>query len=200
MKILVADDHNLVRETIGAFIQTQEGTEVLQASDLDGTLDQITNHAPIDLVLLDYRMPGMEGLHGLEQVMEASDGRPVALLSGEISPATVEEALRVGAAGFVPKSLAAKSLLQAINLMAAGEKFVPYSLIRQKEDQSGAHFTDRELSVLRGLCAGKPNKIIAAEMQLQEVTVKVHVKSICSKLEARNRTHAAMIARDRGLC
>jgi DNA-binding NarL/FixJ family response regulator len=142
----------------------------------------------------------MEGLHGLEQVMEASDGRPVALLSGEISPATVEEALRVGAAGFVPKSLAAKSLLQAINLMAAGEKFVPYSLIRQKEDQSGAHFTDRELSVLRGLCAGKPNKIIAAEMQLQEVTVKVHVKSICSKLEARNRTHAAMIARDRGLC
>ncbi|MFP1644771.1 response regulator [Pontitalea aquivivens] len=196
MKILVADDHGLVRETICAFIETQEGASVVQASNLQEALDRIDDAGPFDLVLLDYKMPGMDGLAGLERVLAHSGGRPVALLSGNISRATVEQALTAGAAGFVPKTLASKSLLQALRFMIAGEKYVPFDFMRQPDAPADSQFTPREMRVLQGICEGKANKVIAADLGLQEVTIKLHVKSVCRKLGARNRTHAAMIARD----
>lgn len=198
MRILLADDHDLVRETLAAFLQA----EGLQQVSLAGTLDEalrLSQAGPaFDLVLLDYDMPGMEGLAGLRRMIEVGQGRPVALMSGSVSPEVAEAALELGAAGFVPKVLGARSLLAAVRFMASGEIFAPINMIRRPA-QGGSALSPRELDVLRGICAGKSNKEIARDHDLQEVTVKLHAKTMSRKLGARNRTHAAMIARDRKL-
>lgn len=199
MRVLVADDHDLVRETIAAFLHAEGIGEILTAADLDEGLQKVTASGGFDLVLLDYDMPGMSGLAGLQTMMRANAGRPVALISGALSPDLAEQALEMGAAGFVPKTLASRSMVAAVRFMAAGEIFAPLSLIRRANEAADGLLSPREFDVLRGLSGGKSNKEIARDLALQEVTVKLHVKTMSRKLGAKNRTHAAMIARDRKL-
>jgi DNA-binding NarL/FixJ family response regulator len=199
MRILVADDHDLVRETIAAYLDGTEVEAVHTVATLDEALQSVAEHGSFDLVLLDYNMPGMNGLDGLARMREANEGRPVAILSGHASREIADAALKAGAQGFIPKTLSARSLLSAARFMAAGETYVPVEFLQQPEGSRGGPLTRRELEVLRGICEGKANKEIARDLDLQEVTVKLHVKTLSRKLEARNRTHAAMIARDRGL-
>ena len=194
-RILVADDHDLVRETIAAYLEAEGFEAVLLASDVDHALGLVAT-APFDLILADYDMPGMDGLSGLARLIAANRPRPVALISGAISPDAAAAALEMGAAGFVPKTLGSRNLLAAVKAMLAGEVFAPVSLIQKGPE---GLLSPRELDVLRGICAGKSNKEIARDYGLQEVTVKLHVKTMSRKLEAKNRTHAAMIARDRKL-
>ena len=198
MRILLADDHDLVREALAAFLQAEGLQQVTLAATLDEAMRLSQEGEAFDLVLLDYDMPGMEGLTGLRRMIAIGRGRPVALLSGAVSPEVAEAALELGAAGFVPKVLAARSLLAAVRFMAAGEIFAPINMIR-RPTQDGTALSPREMDVLRGICAGKSNKEIARDHDLQEVTVKLHAKTMSRKLGARNRTHAAMIARDRKL-
>jgi DNA-binding NarL/FixJ family response regulator len=141
----------------------------------------------------------MDGLQGLERMKVANGDKPVAILSGTASPQIAKDAIAAGAAGFVPKTLGAKSMVSAIRFMAAGETFVPYEFMQQVDAKTVANLTERETEVLRGLCEGKSNKEIARDLDLQEVTIKLHVKTLCRKLDAKNRTQAAMIARDRKL-
>jgi DNA-binding NarL/FixJ family response regulator len=141
----------------------------------------------------------MNGLEGLARMRVANEGRPVAILSGSASRDVANAALKSGAQGFIPKTLSARSLLTAARFMAAGEIYAPIDFMQKAPSQGGSALTRRELEVLRGICEGKSNKEIARDLDLQEVTVKLHVKTLSRKLEARNRTHAAMIARDRGL-
>ena len=108
-------------------------------------------------------------------------------------------ALKAGAAGFVPKTLTPKSLFSAVFLMAAGETFAPASLLNQKADAETGMLSTRELDVLRRVCQGHSNKDIAGDFCLSEASVKFHVKTICRKLKARNRTQAVTIARDLAL-
>ncbi len=199
MRILVADDHDLVREMISAYLAAEGLGEVTPAADLAEALELVETTAPYDLVLLDYDMPGMQGLAGLREMLLASAGKPVALISGAVSAEVAEEALEIGAAGFVPKTMGAKSLVAAVRLMAAGENFAPLSLIHRPKTPDDSPLSPREFDVLRGVAAGKSNKEIARDLDLQEVTVKLHVKTMSRKLGAKNRTHAAMLARDRKL-
>lgn len=199
MKVLIADDHVLVRDTIAAFVEASGDIQADTAVNLHEAIDQIRDRGRYDLVLLDYRMPGMGGLSGLDRALAENDGR-VALISGNASSDVAKQAVEAGAVGFLPKTMGAKSLLNAIRFMAAGETFVPMEVM-QAGDAAEGHpiaklLTARELEVLRGLCKGLSNKEIAREIGLQEVTVKLHVKTLCRKLEARNRTQAAMIAKD----
>lgn len=194
-RILVADDHDLVRETIAAYLEAEGLGPVTLARDLFQALSQV-REARFDLVLVDYDMPGMDGLGGLGRLIAASPGRPVALISGVISADAAAAALEMGASGFVPKTLGSRGMLAAVRAMLSGDVFAPLTLI-QRADES--LLSARELDVLRGICAGKSNKEIARDHDLQEVTVKLHVKTMSRKLGARNRTHAAMIARDRKL-
>ncbi|MFN3612975.1 MAG: response regulator [Rubrimonas sp.] len=200
MRVLIADDHDLLRETLALLLEREPGFSVAHAATLDQALEQMDTQGPFDLVLLDYAMPGMAGLDGLRRALAAADGRPVAMMSGLANRDVAEEALAMGAAGFLPKTLPARSLLNALRLMAGGEQFAPVSFMTASATAADdAALSPRETQVLKGLCDGLSNKEIARRLALQEPTIKLHVKTLCRKLGARNRTHAAMLARERGL-
>ena len=90
-------------------------------------------------------------------------------------------------------------MITAAKFMAAGEVYAPIDVLKGQAENPDSPLSKRETEVLQGICEGKSNKEIARELDLQEVTIKLHVKTLCRKLEARNRTHAAMLARDAGL-
>lgn len=203
MRILIADDHELLRDVLRSYLEAEGGFAVDTVADLPAALAAIAAAAPpYDLVVLDYGMPGMDGFAGLDKALAASFGRPVALMSGLAPGGVAEKVLACGAAGYLPKTLPARSLVNAIRFMAAGETYVPLDLHRPSQAPAGdtGGLSPRERQVLAGLCAGQANKEIARELALREPTIKLHVKLICRKLGARNRTHAAMIARERALC
>jgi DNA-binding NarL/FixJ family response regulator len=202
MKILLADDHELVRDTIGAYLAQEVDMSIVTAADFDQAAAAMTNEGPFDVVLLDWSMPGMDGLDGLARAKELNFGSPVAILSGTATRAIAEKVLAEGAAGFLPKTLAAKSLVHAVRFMMTGEQYAPIQFMTEPDESVhplAEKLTKREMEVLGGLVDGRSNKEIARGLGLQEVTVKLHVKTLCRKLEARNRTNAAMIARDAGL-
>jgi DNA-binding NarL/FixJ family response regulator len=126
----------------------------------------------------------------------------VAILSGTAPRSVAEAALAAGAAGFLPKTMSTRTLVAAIRFMAAGEVYAPMTMMTEREPTAslaGAHLSERETEVLRYLCEGLANKEIARRIDLQEVTVKLHVKTLYRKIGARNRTHAAMLAKEAGL-
>lgn len=202
MKVLLADDHDLVRDTIVAFLDREDDIQVFQADSLDGAHEKIRESGPFDVVLLDFVMPGMNKLDGLQPTLDLNRGKPVAILSGTAPRAIAEEALSLGAAGFLPKTMTAKSLVNAVRFMAAGEKYAPIQMMTDQEDEDESplakKLSAREIDVLEGLCQGHSNKEIARDLGLQEVTIKLHVKTLCRKLEARNRTHAVILAKEQG--
>lgn len=200
MRMLLADDHELFREAVSAMVRSEGAVEVVTVSDLASALSALAA-SRFDLVLLDYRMPGMNGLEGLDQMIAAADKVPVGLISGTIRRDLAEQALERGAAGYVPKTIGVQAMVDAVKQMAMGVIYAPLSLLDAEPAVSGAleELTRREREVLAGICAGKSNKEIARDLDVQEVTVKLHVKTLSRKLNARNRTHAAMIARDNGL-
>lgn len=205
IRILIADDHDLVRETLAAFIRDMGEFHVDQASSFPDALSTIQDRekqgkAPYDLVLLDYTMPGMTLPDGLTETMQAVSGKPVAIISGTASPEVARGALAAGAAGFLPKTMAPETLMSAVQHLLDGGIYTPQHFLESTPaTDSDVQLTPREMDVLRGICEGKANKEIARDLNVQEVTVKLHVKTLSRKLEARNRTHAAMIGRDKNL-
>jgi len=197
-RILLADDHDLVRETLADFIRVQGGVVVDVADSFAQALVVLEQAGPFDLVLLDLQMPGMEALTGLQR-MQARAGCPVAILSGTAPPDVARRALRLGAAGFLPKTLDPPALMAALRLILSGKTYAPSDLCElEPVAGDGPRLTPRERDVLVGVSEGKSNKEIARDLAIQEVTVKLHLKTLSRKLGARNRTHAAMLARDIG--
>ena len=201
LRLLLADDHDLVRETIAAFLLAEGFATVSTAASLPDALDLLRRNT-FDLVLLDYNMPGMNGFDGLKQARVLAKTCPVAIVSGATSRDLADAAIAAGAVGFVPKTLSSLAMVAAIRVMAAGDVFNPVSILQFDVGTTigSVSLTKREADVLRGICRGLANKEIARELDLQEVTVKLHVKTLSRKLGAKNRTHAAMISRDSGYC
>lgn len=200
--MLLADDHDLVRESLRLLLIATGSTEVALARDIDETLGLLETADGFDLILLDYWMPGMNGTEGLSRVIDAARDAPVAILSGNISGSLADEVLRIGARGVIPKSITGKSFVNAINFMIAGEVFVPVNLqqvVSGAPDRTSFDLTPQETRVLSRLAHGLTNKEIAKDMDLSEVTVKMHVRSMLKKVGATNRTQAALIARRAGI-
>ena len=203
MRILIADDHQLVRDAIAGFLRQEPGFTVEIAADFDQALAVARQAGTLDVILLDWMRPGMDGLKGLAAMRATCPGTPVAILSGTAPRSVADAALAAGAAGFLPKTMSTRTLIAAVRFMAAGEVYAPMAMMTEREPQvatlAGAQLTERETEVLRYLCEGLANKEIARRIDLQEVTVKLHVKTLYRKIGARNRTHAAMLAKQAGL-
>ncbi|MEY8118427.1 response regulator [Falsihalocynthiibacter sp. BN13B15] len=204
MRVLVIDDHTMVLDMISSLLANETDMDVAVATDFPTALELLNTGRPYDVTLLDFSMPGMVGLEGLAAAIKVSQGKPVAIMSGVASKETAVEAINAGAAGFVPKTMHAKSLVSAVRFMASGEIFLPTAFMESTGEKAEVHpiikdFTQRECEVLEGVCRGLSNKEIARELDLREVTIKLHMKNLSRKIGANNRTHAAMIARNAGL-
>jgi len=205
INVLIADDHQLL---LDAMVRPLEncGFAVHLSNSYSSACERIKEEGPFDVVLLDLNMPGMDGLATIKSIVTENDGGSVVLFSGSVSTVVIMRALEEGARGFIPKSVSLKSLENAIRLVASGEQFVPYSFFANTQDASAWHapenggtskLNERELKVLYGASIGQSNKEIAHDLSMSEVTVKMHMRSICSKLGAKNRTQAAMFAQQK---
>ena len=126
MRLLLADDHTLFRDTLKQYIERAEpDAQITMGKDLYEALDLMEHNPEQDLVLLDLRMPGMNGLEGFKRLREQYPNVPAALMSGVAEKSDVQEAMDLGAVGYFPKTLSGKALLHAIQLVLAGEKYIP---------------------------------------------------------------------------
>ena len=224
MKLLIADDHTLFRDALVQYLKrANESCDVTVTKDFHEAYEETQKNQDYDLVILDLRMPGMNGMGGFEKMREEFPSVKVALMSGVAEPNDVSAAMDLGACAYFPKTLSGKSLVQAIQKVLSGEKYVPadeksgkvmpsyyaddkrtnfsYGGLSENQEylDEGFSLTPREQEVLSYLAKGESNKEIASALGLQVVTVKLHVRGICRKLEANNRTQAALKATQLGL-
>lgn len=201
MRILVADDHPLVRDALVRLLAADpRGWQVDEAADHDAVL-ALAAQATYALALLDLHMPGMDGLAGLQRLRAQQPALPLLVVSGLADAGTVRAVLEAGAAGFVPKSEPAAVLREAIAVVCGGGVFVPPHVLAAPPDpgdMAAARLTPRQRDVLRLLLRGEPNRAIAARLGLAEGTVKLHIAAVLRALRARNRTEAVVRARAAG--
>ncbi|WP_072368968.1 response regulator transcription factor [Hyphomicrobium sp. NDB2Meth4] len=210
MKLLVVDDHPVLREGLVALLrQLGPDAVVLEAGDAQAALRLVEEQQDLDVVILDLVMPGMNGLSALPEFGRSRPDLPVIVLSSSEEPRDARNALAQGALGYVPKSASQHTLISAIKLVLQGEIYVPPLVLSEmgaragstpsRGQDGGSNLTPRQIEVLRRLSEGQPNKIIAHELNLSEKTVKAHITAIFKALNVVNRTQAAAVGRESGL-
>ena len=207
MKLLIVDDHPVVREGLAALLQ-QAGpdTTVLVAEDSAQGLGLADAHLDLDAVILDLAMPGSDGMSAILEFGRRKPQLPVIILSSSEDPRDVRRALSSGALGYIPKSATPRTILAALQFVLAGHVYVPTLLADETASPSakaadhgatgsGVGLTERQIEVLRLLCDGHSNKEIARLLGLSDKTVKVHVTAIFRSLNVVNRMQAAAAAK-----
>jgi DNA-binding NarL/FixJ family response regulator len=200
IRILTVDDHQLLREGIVAVLERQEDMSVVgQAGSGREAIESFRRLRP-DVTLMDLRMPDMSGLEAISAIRTEFSSARIVVLTTYAGDVQAAAALRAGAAGYLLKNLVRKELVETIRTVHAGKRSVPSEIATEiAEHVADDNLTAREIEVLRRVAAGKSNKLVAAELDISEGTVKTHMKSILPKLDASDRTHAVMIALKRGI-
>ena len=222
MKFLMVDDHKLIREGLRGVLQGAElrkelkdDAVVLEAANCCQAMQLIAEHPDIDLVMLDLGLPDRDGFSVLAELRERYPAMAVVVLSGQTDRTSVEKALVLGAAGYIPKT--GEVMLGALRLVLAGSIYIPPEILAPRDEtsplQPGAKppeagrrraspaelgITERQLDVLALMMKGKPNKLICRELNLAEPTVKNHVTAILKALGVSNRTEAVIAVRELG--
>ena len=201
MKILVVDDHALVREGLCQVLKgLEESVEVLQAGTCTQGFAMAGEHPDLDLVLLDYHLPDMTGLVALGVFGIRHPELPIVMLSGSANMQIMQHVLQAGASGFVTKSGLSDELLLAVRQVLAGGEYLPAgfdetgSVPTATDDNAKAGLTHRQDLVLRELLDGRSNRDIADTLSISEETVKSHVAAILRHFDVQNRTQAVVAA------
>ncbi len=205
IRIIIADDHRVVREGLRWMLDGESEIEVVgEASDGDELLELVAS-VPADVVLLDVSMPGMGGLDALEQLSSSAPQVRVVMLSMHDKPVYVRRAVELGAAGYLLKSAGRDELMRALVAVAAGNAYIQGEVtgplleaVASTEPDEGK-LSPRELEVLALVAAGKENKQVARELELSEATVKSYLKSAYERLGVSGRAEAVAVALRRGL-
>ncbi len=202
-QIVIIDDHPLFRDAMkGALASVLVNATVREASSLDDGIKILDDDRDCDLVLLDLKMPGVQGLSGLAYLRAQFPSVPVAIVSGQEEPAVIRRALALGASGFIPKSTPAEEMRRAVTAILEGEVWAPLVAQQLTDDEREvddlskrlATLTPQQVRVLMMLRAGLLNKQIAYELDVSEATVKAHVSAILLKLNVDSRTQAVIAA------
>jgi DNA-binding NarL/FixJ family response regulator len=200
IKVLIVDDHRLMLSAIESLLSRDADIDVVGTADTGERVLALVGQTAPDVVLLDVRMPGMDGLAVLERLRAEHPRVAVVMLSGIDDPALVRGALERGAAAFVLKQVDPRDLGSALRQTVKGSIFRPLDLVDAARAASeDAGLTKRELSILAELPAGGSNQQIAKRLFLAEQTVKFHLTNIYRKLEVSTRTEALRFAYEHGL-
>lgn len=202
----IADDHPIMRSALrGALEALAPAPRFVEAQDLPGTLALTAGIPPPDLLLMDLRMPGVEGTDGVAAVRRAAPALPIAVVSAIDDASLVRALFELGVAAFIPKTEPPEVIVAAVRIVLGGGQYFPPRLLLDpiaappSATAPAGILTERQRDVLRLLAQGLPNKVIARDLGLTEGTVKVHLLAIFRALGARNRTDAVLIAQRRGL-
>lgn len=217
MRILFADDHGLVREGIKPFLEElAESVDVVEAADFAGAKEAALATDSLDLMILDLKMPGMNGFSGITALKEARPNVPIVILSGHYNRKDIMTALDHGVSGYIPKTTGGLAMVNALKLVLAGETYLPSTAFTGNgEDEpppigseSGLPIVNqadlfpdlspREREILTHVVNGETNKEIARDLDLQEITVKIHVRNVYRKIGSSNRAQAVKIALQAG--
>lgn len=200
LRVLTADDHPVVRAGVSALLANEEDFEVVaEARDGAEAVALYEHHKP-DVVLMDLRMPGMDGVQAIRTIMrEHPEARVLALTSYE-GDMDIFRALNAGARGYLLKDMLGTDVVRAVRAAAAGERVIPTDVAtRLAEFTPRTDLTEREVEVLRLAAKGLRNREIAQAIGRTPETVKVHLKHIMEKLRVRDRTEAVIQAVRRGI-
>jgi DNA-binding NarL/FixJ family response regulator len=200
IRVLIADDHHVVRMGLVALVGTTDDMEVVgEAEDGAGVIERFNQLRP-DVVLMDSRMPVKDGIQATAEILQRFPDARILMLTAYDGDADIGRALEAGVLGYVLKRSTGEDLLPALRAVAAGTSWIPGDVAgRLASRKSFEPLTPRELKVLEELAKGLANKQIAEVLQITEHTVKDHVKNILAKLRVADRTEAVTVALQRGI-
>lgn len=219
MNILLVDDHTLFREGMKFLLARLDASvHVIEAATCLEAI-ALAEQTPPELVLLDLKMPGMQGIDALGKIREALPGVPVVVLSGADNANTIRAVIDAGAMGFIPKAATPEILIHALRIVLAKGIYLPAQVLAADDSAAGPNLdgaadpmqpaaplakpllslTERQLVVLKLVIQGEPNKVIARRLAISEGTVKAHLSMVLHILGVRNRTEAVFAAARLGL-
>lgn len=200
IRVLVVDDHHVVRQGIAALINSADDMAVIaEASNGRQAVDQFAEHRP-DVTIMDLRLPVLSGVDAITAIRQKTPGARIIVLTTFDGDEDIYRALQAGARGYLLKDMFGDDLMDAIRAVHAGKSRIPPAVAQRLADRMGGpELTARELEVLKLIVGGNSNKEIAQRLFISEATVKTHINSVLGKLQVSDRTQAATTALQRGI-
>jgi DNA-binding NarL/FixJ family response regulator len=200
MKVLIADDHKLIVQSIRRALEEDGGFEIVAEASAGSQVMPLVSQLRPDLVLLDLRMPGLDGLMCLDQIKKRFPDTKVVIISAGTDEKVIQSALKRGASAYIVKTVDPADLPAALRQALDGTVYHAIGLFEESETAAkAAGLTGREIAILNALARGLSNEAIGKELWVAEQTVKFHLTNIYRKLGVANRTEAARYAYQQGL-